>query len=102
MKVELWSLFSAHRLMILCICTKFHENISKGFRVIARTQNHDGRTDRRMDRQGDYYRALPTSSGAYGAPPTSSGGALKIFQTEQNTIILQILQHSSIDLQVIG
>ena len=77
--MELWSLFSAHHLKILYICTKFHENISKGFLVIARTRNHDGRTDgqrdRRTDRQtdgqtdgqGDYYRA----------PPTSSGGALK-------------------------
>ena len=59
------------------VCTKFHENISKGFLVIAQTRNHDGRTDEKMDRQtdgqtdrqGDYYRALPTSS----------GGALKEF-----------------------
>ena len=76
--MELWSLFSAYQLMILYICTKFHENISKGFLVFARTRNHDrrtdrltnrqtdGRTDRWTDGQGDYYRA----------PPTSSGGAL--------------------------
>ena len=34
MLVELWSLFSAYCLMMLYICIKFHENISKGFRVI--------------------------------------------------------------------
>ena len=28
----------AHCLVLLYICTKFHENISKGFRVIERTQ----------------------------------------------------------------
>ena len=32
-------------LIILYIGTKFHENISKGFGVIARTRNHDRRTD---------------------------------------------------------
>ena len=49
---------SAHCLMMLYIYTKFHENISKGFRVTERTQNHDGRTDRRKtDGQADYYRA---------------------------------------------
>ena len=46
-------LFSAHRLMILYICTKFYENISKDFLVIARTRNHDGQTDRRTDRRTD-------------------------------------------------
>ena len=30
-------LISAHPLMMLYICTKFRENISKGFRVIERT-----------------------------------------------------------------
>ena len=47
--------------MILNIYTKFHENISKSFLVIARTRNHDGwtdgqtdgRTDRRTDRWTD-------------------------------------------------
>ena len=32
-------LSSAPRLMMLCICTKIHEEISKGFKVIERTQN---------------------------------------------------------------
>ena len=32
--MELWYFISAHYLMMLYICTKFQENISKGFRVI--------------------------------------------------------------------
>ena len=36
--MELWFLFSAHCLIVLYISTKFHENISKGFKVIERTQ----------------------------------------------------------------
>ena len=31
--VNLWFLISAHHLMMLYICTKFRENISKGFKV---------------------------------------------------------------------
>ena len=38
MKVEVWSLLSAYLLIMLCICTKFHENIPKGFKVIERTR----------------------------------------------------------------
>ena len=38
MKVELWFLFSAHRLMAFNICTKLLENISKGFKVIEWTR----------------------------------------------------------------
>ena len=38
MLVELWFLISAHRLMMLYICTKFRENISKGFKVFERTR----------------------------------------------------------------
>ena len=34
--MELWSLTSVHCLIMLNICTKFKENISKGFRVIVR------------------------------------------------------------------
>ena len=30
-------LFSAHHLIMIYICTKFHENILKGFRVMERT-----------------------------------------------------------------
>ena len=73
--MELRYLFSAHRriahniFIMLFISTEFHENISKGFRVIEQTQNYDRRSDRMMDRmmdrqtdrqtdrQGDYYRA---------------------------------------------
>ena len=46
MKVELQFLFSAHRLIVLYIYTKFHENVSKDFRVIERTQFCDRQTDR--------------------------------------------------------
>ena len=34
--MELWYLISAHYLLMLYICTKFQENISKGFRIIQR------------------------------------------------------------------
>ena len=47
-------------------CAKFHENISKGFRVIKRTRNHDGRTDGRTDRRTDKVITI-------GLPPTLSG-----------------------------
>ena len=36
--MELWFLFSAHCLIVFYICTKFNENISKGFKVIEGTQ----------------------------------------------------------------
>ena len=36
-RVELQLFFSAHRLKILYICTKFCENILNGFKVIERT-----------------------------------------------------------------
>ena len=38
-----------HCLIMLYISSKFYENISKGFRVIEQTQNHDRQTDGRMD-----------------------------------------------------
>ena len=34
--MELWYLISVHRLLMLNSCTKFQENVSKGFRVIER------------------------------------------------------------------
>ena len=37
-------------LMIPYIFTKFHEDISEGFRVIAQTRNHGGYTDGQTDR----------------------------------------------------
>ena len=40
-QVELRYLFSAHSLIVICICTKFCENISKAFRV---TEGHDFHT----------------------------------------------------------
>ena len=48
--MELWFLFSAHRLMMVYICTKFHENILNGIRVMERTRKVNGRTDRRKAR----------------------------------------------------
>ena len=38
MKVESRFLFSAHRVMMVYICTKFHENILHGIKVIKRTR----------------------------------------------------------------
>ena len=38
MGMELWFLFSAHRLMIIYISTKFHENILDGIKAIERTR----------------------------------------------------------------
>ena len=37
-KVELRFFFSAHCLMVVYICTKFHENILGGIKVIERTR----------------------------------------------------------------
>ena len=39
--------------MMVYICTKFHENILNGVRVMERTRKVNGRTDRRMDRRTD-------------------------------------------------
>ena len=38
-------LFAACRLMMVYICTKFHENILNGIRVMERTQKVNGLTD---------------------------------------------------------
>ena len=37
-KPELWFLCSARRLMWFNICVKFHENMSRGFKVMERTR----------------------------------------------------------------
>ena len=39
--------------MMVYICTKFHENILNGIRVMERTRKVNGRTDRRTDGQTD-------------------------------------------------
>ena len=39
--MELRLLFSAHCLIMIYISNTFHENISKGFRIIERTRNND-------------------------------------------------------------
>ena len=41
---DLWFLRSAHRLILLNICVKFHENISNGFLVIGQTRFCDRQT----------------------------------------------------------
>ena len=38
MYAELWFFFSAIRLMVVYICTKFRENILDGIKVIERTR----------------------------------------------------------------
>ena len=43
--VEFRFLFSAHCLMMVCICTKFNENILNCIRVMERTRKVNGRTD---------------------------------------------------------
>ena len=37
MYVELWFSFSAHHLIMVYICTKFHEHFLNGIKVIERT-----------------------------------------------------------------
>ena len=37
-KPELWFMFSACHLMVFNICVKFHENMSKDFKLMERTQ----------------------------------------------------------------
>ena len=39
--------------MMVYICTKFHENIMNGIRVMERTRKVNGRTDGRPDRRTD-------------------------------------------------
>ena len=51
--VELQFLFSGHRLIMVYICTMFHENILNGIRVMERTQKVNKWTDRWMDGQMD-------------------------------------------------
>ena len=50
-------LFCAHHLMMVYICTKFHENILNGIRVVERTQKVNRRTDGCPDRQTEGRRA---------------------------------------------
>ena len=57
MYVELLFLFSAHRLIMVNICTKFHENILNGIRVMERTRKINGRTDGQTDGRTDGRRA---------------------------------------------
>ena len=36
---QLWFMCSAHGLMVLYICVKFHENIPNGIKIMEWTQN---------------------------------------------------------------
>ena len=45
---------SAHRLMMVYICSKFHENILNGIRVMERTGKVNRRTDRRTEATTSY------------------------------------------------
>ena len=60
---------SANRPAMLYICVNVQENVSKSFRAIERTRNHDGRTEERTDGWTDKVITL-------GSPQTSSGGPL--------------------------
>ena len=42
-------LFSAHRPIMVYICTKFHENILNCIRIIERTRKVNGQTDGQID-----------------------------------------------------
>ena len=56
--VECRFLFSAHRLMMAYICTKFLENILNGIRFMEGHEKlTDGQTDKRKDGQTDGRRA---------------------------------------------
>ena len=53
-KAELPFLHSAHHLMLINICIKFHEYSLSGFQVIERTRFvTDRQTDRQTDRRTD-------------------------------------------------
>ena len=51
-------MYCAHRRMIIYICTMFHENILNDVRVMERTRNVNGRTDRQMDGGHDIIRPV--------------------------------------------
>ena len=48
-KPELGFMCSAHRLIVLYICVKIHENISDSIRLMMRTQIMEALTDRRTE-----------------------------------------------------
>ena len=51
-------LLTAHRLIMVYICTEFHENILNGIRVTEPTRTVNGRRDRRMDGGKDIIRPV--------------------------------------------
>ena len=54
-------MFSAHHLIIVYVCTKFHEHILNGIRVTERTRTDRVRIDGRTDGGHDKYD--PSSTG---------------------------------------
>ena len=53
-KSELWFLCSACRLMVFKVCVKFHENMSRGFKVMKRTRKlltHKGQEAQKLENQ---------------------------------------------------
>ena len=64
---------SAHHLMLIYICIKFHEYSLSGFQVIERTRFvTDRQTDRRTDRQTD--RQTDGRPGKNNMSPDPKGG----------------------------
>ena len=64
--LELRFLRSAHRLMLLYICVKFHENIYNGFLVTERTRFSDRQTDGQTDRRPGQKQYVSQSYGGWG------------------------------------
>ena len=58
---ELWFLHSAHHLMLVNICMKFHEATLNSFKVTERTRFCDGQTDGQTTRAKTI--RLPTLKG---------------------------------------
>ena len=54
-KPELQFMCSARRLMVLCICVKFPENIANGIRLMEWTRNYEALTDGRTFPQSEIY-----------------------------------------------
>ena len=66
---ELWFLCSAHRLMLINISMKFHEDILNGFQVTERTRFCDGQTDRWRDDRGKHNMSLDYEVGRHKTKP---------------------------------
>ena len=74
MQVECRSMFPAHRLIMIYICTKFHENTLNGSKVMERIRKVNGQTDRQTDGGHDIIRPV-------------FGGRIKTIQHSKTMII---------------